>query len=171
MNLDSLNKWLTLLANIGVIAGIAFLAIEINQNNKQLEIQSYQNWSNSAINLNMSLTDRELSAIYASGVEDSRNLDEDSFISFAMWNMGIMQMAQTTDYLYRQGSIDRALWETEINRAAGILSLPGVRQWWNAGGRTQLSPDFVSLIESVEPDMSTWAWEEGKGFVTYEVPQ
>ena len=32
MDLDRLNRWLTLLANIGVVAGIIFLAIEINQN-------------------------------------------------------------------------------------------------------------------------------------------
>ena len=33
MNLDSLNKWLMLAANIGVITGIIFLAIEVDQNN------------------------------------------------------------------------------------------------------------------------------------------
>jgi hypothetical protein len=38
MNLDSLNKWLTLLANAGVFAGLILLAYEINQTQKQLEI-------------------------------------------------------------------------------------------------------------------------------------
>lgn len=37
MNTDSLNKWLTLAANLGVIAGIAFLAIEISQNTQSLD--------------------------------------------------------------------------------------------------------------------------------------
>lgn len=34
MNLDRLNRWLTLAANIGVIAGIVFLGIELQQNNR-----------------------------------------------------------------------------------------------------------------------------------------
>ena len=34
MNTDQLNKWLTLAANLGVIAGIIFLAMEINQSNR-----------------------------------------------------------------------------------------------------------------------------------------
>lgn len=37
MNLDNLNKWLTLVANLGVVVGIFFLAIEIRQNQQTLE--------------------------------------------------------------------------------------------------------------------------------------
>ena len=37
MDLDKLNKWLTLLANFGVVAGLIFLAIEIRQNQTLLE--------------------------------------------------------------------------------------------------------------------------------------
>lgn len=32
MNLDNINKWLSFAANIGVIVGIIFLALELNQN-------------------------------------------------------------------------------------------------------------------------------------------
>ena len=39
MDMDKLNRWMTLLANVGVIAGIIVLAVEIQQNNEQLEIQ------------------------------------------------------------------------------------------------------------------------------------
>lgn len=39
MDVDRLNKWLTLLANIGVVAGIVFLAFEIRQNNELLLAQ------------------------------------------------------------------------------------------------------------------------------------
>ena len=37
MDLDKLNKWLTLLANFGVVAGLIFLVIEIRQNQTLLE--------------------------------------------------------------------------------------------------------------------------------------
>ena len=38
MNSDRLNRWLTLVANIGVITGLILVAYEINQSGKQLEI-------------------------------------------------------------------------------------------------------------------------------------
>jgi hypothetical protein len=37
MNVDSLNRWLSLAANIGVIGGVIFLAIEIGQNRESLD--------------------------------------------------------------------------------------------------------------------------------------
>jgi len=36
---DTLNQWLTLVANIGVLTGIIFLAIEVRQNSKNLAAQ------------------------------------------------------------------------------------------------------------------------------------
>ena len=37
MALDNLNRWLTLLANLGVVAGIVFLGVEVRQNQATLE--------------------------------------------------------------------------------------------------------------------------------------
>ena len=39
MDMDKLNRWMTLFANFGVIAGIIVLAVELQQNNEQLKIQ------------------------------------------------------------------------------------------------------------------------------------
>lgn len=165
MKMEKVNSWIAIGANLGVIAGIVFLVIEVHQNNEQLEIQSYQSWVASNLQLNIAATNPELSAILIKGNLSPGYLSQDTFVSFAMWNMGIMQMAQTTDYLYRSGSMDKNLWEAEISRAAGFLSLPGVRQWWDAGGKTQLTPEFVSLLESTESTITTWGWEPEKGFI------
>ena len=75
-------------------------------------------------------------------------------------------MAQSTHYLYLQGSIDKELWEAEMDRAALVLSSPGVRQWWDAGGRTQLTPSFVTFLESVQRKGTTWYWDDDQGFTS-----
>lgn len=51
MNADNLNKWLSLAANLGVIVGIIFLAIEISQNNEALESQSRAAWIDRQVSL------------------------------------------------------------------------------------------------------------------------
>lgn len=38
VDVDKMNKWLTLVANVGVIAGIVFLSLEIQQNTEQLSL-------------------------------------------------------------------------------------------------------------------------------------
>jgi len=43
MEFDKINKWISVLANIGVLAGIVFLALEINQNTASLRSTAYQN--------------------------------------------------------------------------------------------------------------------------------
>ena len=154
MKLDEANRWLTLLTNFAVIAGIVFLAIEIQQNTQQLKAQSYQSWNAANTEINLAIANAELSGIVAKGHVDSSNLSEETYIAYAMYHMSLMQMAQSAHYLYLEGALDEELWEAEMRRASAILSLPGVRQWWNAGGRTQLSPSFVKYVESLESDQT-----------------
>ena len=42
MDADKLNRWLTLGANLGVLAGILFLALEIQQNSELMRVQINQ---------------------------------------------------------------------------------------------------------------------------------
>jgi hypothetical protein len=170
MDTEKLNRWLTLGANVGVLVGIVFLAIEISQNNDQLKQQSFQTWVATNMALNMSTLDPGRAEMFTRGFTDSVELTEDSWIAFAYWNIGFMQMAQAIDYLYRSGSLEEDLWAQEIDRARLILGLPGVRQWWDSGGRTQFTPDFVELMESKETSMTPFGWQKDRGFVPF-VPQ
>ena len=140
--------WFSIGANVGIVVGLIFVAVQIRQNNEMIRGSSYQMWVASNMELNAAATQTDLSVTLNRGWMDSRGLSDETFIQFAQWILMVMQMAQATDYLYRQGSLDQSLWESEISRAALVLSAPGVRQWWEAGGRTQLTPEFVALVES-----------------------
>ncbi len=156
---------------IGVIVvtvSLIYLAQQVRQNSKQLESQSYQAWVASNLQINMSVSDPALSAIVAEGNLDSANLSDKSYVAYAMSHLAIMQVAQAADYLYRSGSLDRELWEGEMNRAAGILAMPGVRQWWDAGGNTQLTERFVKQIESTQSNIAYWTWNPEHGYFRTE---
>lgn len=45
MNIDNANRWLTLVANFGVLLGIVFLVIELRQNTTALTASAYQSRS------------------------------------------------------------------------------------------------------------------------------
>ena len=159
-----LGQSIQVIANLGVIAGIAFLIVELQQNTQQLELQSYQSWVNGNLQYNMTLSDPARSEIISAGLPDSRGLDDENYVAFGMIQLAMLQMAQSTDYLYREGALDPELWEAEMSRAAGILSLPGVRQWWDAGGRTQVTSSFAEFIESYQTDIGIWGWCKDLGF-------
>jgi hypothetical protein len=40
VNADKINKWLTLAANVAVVAGIFFLALELSQNSRMMHAQT-----------------------------------------------------------------------------------------------------------------------------------
>lgn len=42
MNTDKINKWLTLVANVGVVIGLALLIFEIRQNSELVRAQVHQ---------------------------------------------------------------------------------------------------------------------------------
>jgi hypothetical protein len=169
MEVDKANRWLALISNFAVIAGIVFLAVELRQNTRQLETQSYQAWVAANMEINTALTDPALSAIVSRGHPNSTNLTSDTYVAYAMSQLSMLQMAQSTHYLYLQESLDRELWEAEMNRAAAIINIPGVRQWWNAGGKTQLAPSFVEHLESLDPSVTkTWNWDKERGYYHVE---
>ncbi|HSM03861.1 MAG TPA: hypothetical protein VK858_04540 [Longimicrobiales bacterium] len=160
--------WIALGANLGVIGGLVLVAIQIRQSRAALHGSAYQTWVASNMELSASATQPDLSRTLSRGWMDSSALDQETFIQFAMWVFGVMQMAQATDRLYRRGMVDESLWTTEMQRAALFLTAPGIRQWWDAGGRTQLTPEFVTRIESIPSRLTTWGWDPQAGFVSFD---
>ena len=156
--------WISIGANAGILVGLILVAVQINQSSETIQGSSYQMWVASNMELNMAATETDLSRTLAKGNLDSADLTQETFIQFAMWNFAFFQMAQATDYLFRQGSLDPSLRETEMDRAALILSLAGVRQWWDAGGKTQLTPEFVELVEARNSTQTGWGWDAEEGF-------
>ena len=150
---------------IAVVVTLIYLARQVKQNTASVQANAYQTWVGANLQLNLATADRFLSGAAAKGIYDSKNLDQDSFFMFALWNHSAFQMIQATNYMYQLGAVDEELWESEISRAAAHLGLPGVRQWWDAGGKTQLSPRFVDLVESYQSKTVRWSWNPEQGFI------
>jgi len=73
MNLDKVNKWLTLAANLGIITSIIFLVVEVQQNNQQLVAQArfnyYQQRANFQLAWGSDITTQEAIQKYRNEVE------------------------------------------------------------------------------------------------------
>ena len=62
MQIDGLNRWLTIVANVGVVVGIAFLVVEIRQNTIALSAEAYQSRSEALQEMSMFIAGSEVLA-------------------------------------------------------------------------------------------------------------
>ena len=169
MDLDRLNRWLTLLANFGVVAGIVFLAVEIRQNQDLLEL-SHQTM----------LREQELSILNATHleVEQFNNLRAQIYLSeeiSELWLNG------------RSGEFDNAVDEYRYNQLCsawfianglsyersivlgrplvlealpqesrfGIDMNPGMKQCWDRIAPFLISFGFDEYVSAVEDTATT----------------
>ena len=165
MNLEQFAVLAEIAASLAVIATLVYVAAQLKLNTRSNGASAYQAWLSSNLQVNAMAADESMSKAIAIGHEDSANLSQDTYIKFGLWQMSFFQQVQAIDYLYRTGSLDPAIWRSKIDRAALHLTVPGVRQWWDAGGKTQLTSELVELIESTRFTARFWNWEEGRGFV------
>jgi hypothetical protein len=156
---------------IAVVVTLAYLAIQVRHskeateaNTKSLNIQAYQAWQAANLQINMAMSNPTQSEIVMRGAVDSSRLTSDTVVSFGMTHLALYQMLQSADYLYREGVLDQELWEAEMNRAAGYLTLPGVRQWWDGSGKTQITPQFAEYLESIQPTIRLFNWDAERGY-------
>ena len=108
MNLDSLNKWLMFAANVGVVAGIVFLAFEVHQNNEFLEAQTtYNHMLARTAHADMILTNADIPSIIVK-LKSGEALTEEEQYSYRYY----------VDHTFTS-------WEWDFNESlSGRLSLP-----------------------------------------------
>jgi hypothetical protein len=168
MNWDAIGAISDLIGAGAVVVTLLYLAKEIRQNTESNEAVGFQTWQTDSAAHWLTIADnRELGRDVAACLGDSRNLSEDSWISVASWLLNNMRQYQTTYMLHEKGMIDDELFTMEMRMAARNLSIPGIKQWWDAAGRNQLLPRFCRALESIDPGSGAhWAWTKERGYVS-----
>ncbi len=106
-------------------------------------------------------------ATLTEGMRDPRTLTGGNANKFGLMFQTYMMQGQITHLLFKRGLIPKDLWETEMGITAALLAPPGVRQWWDVGGKDQVTPEFSALMESTPPGHA-FGWTAGEGFTSLE---
>ncbi len=142
--MDELNQWLTLLANIGVVVGIAFLAYEIRQSTKASHAQTRE-----AV---LSATQAELKAVRDDAnlvkcIVKKEPLTADEQIRLFTWLVSALRVREFSWLQRKHGVIDDEQWKSELAVTLAILEAPRVRQWWRSVGCRTVSDEFASFVD------------------------
>ena len=145
--MERLNQWLTLIANLGVIAGLIFLIFEVDQTNNMMRAQTRSGISDAIIeNITLGIEPRILSAYLkqesgeALSREEAHLLDQLTNATLGLW--------ENTHYQYRNGLFDTDEFEADLEVWREEMQSPEFKRHWQARSATY-SRSFRAEIDKL----------------------
>jgi len=147
MKLDALNKWLTLLANFGVIGGLVLIAMQMNFTAETIRLQH-------DIDLNKGIAAGELAIMgdsaasaFSTAVFRPAELTDTELAQFWAYLHNVMLSAQNNWLAYQGGLASERSWAFARRQAAGFIGFRAGRIWWEYD-RFEYEPDFAKQIDA-----------------------
>ena len=173
MKFDSFNRWLSLLSSIGVLAGFALVAFQLNLNTKAIRLQT-------AISVNQQIVAGEIAymgetthtAFAVAAFDPSALSTEQVGQVWAYLNVGV-NSTWNLWRAYQAGLATEADWEQSLRAVNGYLGFRFGRIYWDAtkGG---FPADFVREVDAQlaksDPRMLEGVWREMLAGVKSEAP-
>ena len=156
MDSNRLNRWLTLIANVGVVIGLVLLLIELDQNSDLMQAQIHQARSDGHVANRMAVADSEFLLLARLKVEEAGGFANpnamDSLTPEESFRIKDFLTARHQDYdnlfyQYQQGYLDEEFYEFRVAGAIRVFA-----PWWKklnifeASGRR---PSFDAEIQRI----------------------
>ncbi len=149
MQIDKINTTLGLLANVGIVVGLFFVILELNQNQKSL---------NASIQLSLSsayqeiasrpIENREFAVVLSKIFSRPEDVDQVDTIQVVNWNQEFLSVLYATYELRKDGVISDELWDHNARQFAGFLRIPSYRKIYERFSRHLYPEEFFVEIES-----------------------
>src|SRR5262245_45469833 len=110
MTLDRLNHWLTLLANVGVVAGLVLVAAQLHQNTEAIRVQAASSLSSRLSEADAIFVGDTIHLVMEKAIYHPNELTPAEMAQ--MWSYVDMYFAaaQDTWQAYQAGNADEAAW-------------------------------------------------------------
>ena len=152
MNFDKLNRWVSLIANVGVVAGIFFLAIELQQANLATRISARDSATEGHVNYLGVILDPSVLAIAHDKALADEDLSRLEDRQLRVYHVRRWRHYERVYYQLQSGLISGQEWrgyEGGIDRA-----FTGTTKFWEISrsvweeNKPLLSEQFVQYVES-----------------------
>jgi hypothetical protein len=152
MTLEGIYYISQIAAVIGIFASLIFVGLQIRQNTKAIKATSHHAVTDSfnAIN-NLVLSDPKVARIWRLALAGSEKLDEDERTSADFMLLANMRIFETIYYQYKNGTLDKNLFDAELKTLKWAVTHPGVQAWWVANP-ISFSTEYRAFIEGLISD-------------------
>jgi len=145
MNWEAIGAGAELLAAIGGVVAIFYLAVQIRINTKAVRSASIDSWV-AAISLgNEALASTD--EFIATANENYDQLEPMQRIRFHRALAQNMNAMEALYFHHSNGVVDDIFFERKMDSIKSVFHGQGVRRWWSEKGKTFLDPRFVDHVE------------------------
>jgi hypothetical protein len=139
-----------IVAAIGVIVSVLYLAAEISEGTATLKAQTHFNVLTASNEpLSQILSDESLAKIVVAGQRDPDALSDTDWYRFSIYNFLAFNVWEYTYYLDQSGSTPHELWiGLDAYMRDNLLSWPGIRRFWEESESAYAEP-FHGYVEAV----------------------
>ena len=149
MKTSVLNEWLSLAASLGVIAGIVFLGVEIQQNTAVTRSAAALDISNASGEFFMRVAENpDLAKVVIVANEDPGALSEVEKVQYMSRTGAVIMLMEGAYKQFQLGFLPEAGWKPYEELIKSFLSNPVSRNWW-VNSSTVFSPEFETMVIAV----------------------
>ncbi len=146
-----LGRVVEIVANVGVLAGIVFLVLEINQNSEMIRAEINQGRAEAAMGEAQALYNSEFLPEIFVAIRNGEQLTQVQAERFYHWFRGFNRNQDNQLRQYRQGLLTDDI-PRSIRWAVGRwASLPGSIELWESS-KELYSDDYITLVDSIIAD-------------------
>jgi len=156
MTLEELAYLSQFVGVVAVLASLIFVGLQIRQNTKAIKATSHHAITDSfnAINT-LILSDPKVARTWRLAVlgttEELEALDEEERISVNFMLLANFRIFETLYYQYKNGTLDKKLFDAELKTLKWAVAQPGFSAWW-PNNPISLSDEFRSFIDDLARD-------------------
>jgi hypothetical protein len=149
MNSDRLNSWLTLAANLGVLAGIILVVVELGQNREMIRAQTRSDVAAELVELLRDVPSNPQLAEVLVQASEGGELTAAEYLQFQQRVVSMLRYFENVHYQYRQGLYDEGEFLTQQEAWKRFYGTPSetVAVWCDY--RLTFSPDFREAFDAL----------------------
>jgi hypothetical protein len=153
MNSEKLNTWLSLIANFGVVIGLALLVYEINQNTQMMQAQINQNRTDTAMSEQQAVFNSDYLPALNLKIRNGEKLDGEEMIRFEHMFRSFNRNMDNQLWQFNHGFLGENI-PYSIKRAVRIVIAGhelGIASWDETKGI--YTAEYVAFVDEAIADL------------------
>ena len=149
--MDTLSKWLQIGANLGILAGLVLVAIQMEQNSDLVRLQLIRQETDSLIAAEQAYVGEQFADTWAKQYSDpeSLTLAEMRILESNLWSQSLYRWWKNYE-LYERGLVSEEDWQTPIVSDANyIFNSLYAQAWWNVNKTppTHFPQELIDFVD------------------------
>ncbi len=154
-NSDRANSWIAVIANVGILAGLVLVAIELNQNTKQLSLELMWQVNERMIENNRTLLGDNPTPTYVKSIMNPEELTFEEFQVASAFVLNFLGVWEDRHFLYQAGLLSDEDWKRFIDDDISYtLGNRFAQEFWRTTKHI-FEPELVQYVDEKLPDVDT----------------